>query len=63
MSAPNYDRLLDPLKEKLDEIEEKNEWEHNFVQDLLIRSEEGRLGKLTDKQFMCLVKIHDRYCA
>jgi hypothetical protein len=60
--APNY-TMLDNLKEKLDEIEEANDWEHRFVSDLLIRREEGRLKKLTDKQFMCLMKIHERYCA
>jgi hypothetical protein len=60
--APNY-TMLDNLKEKLDEIEEANDWEHRFVSDLLIRREEGRLGKLTGKQFMCLMKIHEKYCA
>lgn len=59
--APNY-TMLDKLKEKLDEIEETNDWEHRFVSDLLIRREEGRLGKLTDKQFMCLLKIHEKHC-
>jgi len=60
--TPNY-TMLDNLKEKLDEIEQTNDWEYRFVSDLLIRREEGKLGKLTDKQFACLLRIHERYCA
>jgi hypothetical protein len=60
--VPNY-TMLDNLKPKLEEIEETNDWEYRFVSDLLIRREEGRLEKLTDRQFICLLKIHERYCA
>lgn len=60
--APNY-TMLDRLKEKLDEISECNDWEHSFVQDLLIRREEGKLGRLTDKQFKKLLDLHEKYCA
>lgn len=59
--APNY-TMLDNLKEKLEEIEQANDWEYRFVSDLLIRREEGRLEKLSDRQFMCLLKIHECYC-
>ena len=59
--APNY-TMLDNLKPKLEEIEATNDWEHRFVSDLLIRREEGRLERLSDRQFMCLLKIHERYC-
>ena len=59
--APNY-TMLDNLKDKLEEIEESNDWEYRFVSDLLIRREDGRLQKLSDRQFMCLLKIHERYC-
>lgn len=59
--TPRY-TILDALKKVLDEIEESNDWEFNFVQGLLIRREEGKLGKLTDKQFMCLLNIHEKYC-
>lgn len=54
--------MLDNLKDVLDEIEEHNDWEHKFVTDLLIRREEGKLEKLTDKQFMKLLDIHEKYC-
>lgn len=57
-TTPNY-TMLDNLKEILEEI--TNEWEYNFVENLLIKREEGTLGKLSDKQFMKLVQIHDRY--
>lgn len=60
-TTPNY-TMLDNLKERLEEIEQTSEWDHRFVSDLLIRREEGRLEKLSDKQFMCLLKIHERYC-
>ena len=58
---PNY-TMLDNLKEVLDDIEQENDWEYNFVSDLLIKREEGRLGRLTDKQFMKLFDIHEKYC-
>jgi len=55
-------KMLANLRAELDEIEKCNEWEHRFVQDLIIREDEGRLGKLTDKQFMKLLDIHEKYC-
>jgi len=54
--------MLDGLKANLDEIEKADPWAHKFVEDMLIRREEGRLGKLSDKQFMKLLEIHERYC-
>ena len=62
MTTPNY-TMLDALKEIFDELAEKDAWAHKFVEDLLVRREEGRLGKLTDKQFMKLLEIHERHCA
>ena len=59
--TPNY-TMLDNLKQELDEIEKCNDWELKFIQDLLIRREEGKLGKLTDKQFMKLLSIHEKSC-
>lgn len=56
-------QMLDGLKTKLNEIEEADAWAHKFVEDLLVRREEGKLGKLTDKQFKKLLEIHERYCA
>lgn len=60
--------MLANLKEVLDDIEQVDEWAHKFASDLIIREEEllarepdARL-KLTDKQFRCLVKIHERFC-
>lgn len=60
-AAPNY-TMLDNLKQKLDEIGQASEADHCFVSDLLIRREEGRLKKLSDAQFMGLLKIHEQYC-
>ena len=60
-------RMLDNLKEVLDDIEAEDEWAHQFVQDLLIRQEEAAAAKtqfkLSPKQFNKLVEIHDRWCA
>lgn len=53
-------RMLENLKEVLDEIEQDNDWEAKFVTDMLIRSEQGY--RLTDKQFSKLVDIHEKYC-
>lgn len=55
-------RMLDNLKEVLDEIEEDNDWNYKFVTDLLIKQEEGKLGRLTHRQFNCLVLAHEKYC-
>lgn len=53
-------RMLENLKEVLDEIEQANDWEGKFLTDMLIRHEQGK--KLTDKQFAKLVDIHEKYC-
>jgi hypothetical protein len=53
-------RMLENLKEVLDEIEQANEWEYKFTSDMLIRHEQGE--KLTDKQFAKLVDVHEKYC-
>ena len=53
-------RMLDALKEVLDEIEQANDWEAKFVTDMIIRHEQGQ--KLTDKQFAKLVDVHEKYC-
>ena len=55
-------RMLEKLKDHLDDI--KNEWEHDFVESLLIEMEEGRDFKekpLSDKQFKILVRINDTW--
>ena len=61
MSDTKYP-MLDAFKEVLDEIEIANELEHKFIQDMLIRYEEGRLDKMTDKQFIKVFDIHEKYC-
>lgn len=53
-------RMLENLKEVLDEIEQASDWESRFVTDMLIRHEQG--DKLTDKQFAKLVDIHEKFC-
>jgi hypothetical protein len=55
-------RMLDNLKEVIEEIEESNDCEHRFVSDLLIKQDQGNTEKLTDKQFSKLVDIHEKYC-
>lgn len=60
-AAPNYTMLVN-LKNELEEIEKADPWAHKFVEDLLVRREEGTLGRLSDKQFMKLLEIHERFC-
>ena len=55
-------RMLDNLKEVLDDIELSNEWEAKFLSGLIIKQEEGKLERLSDKQFKCLTRIHEKYC-
>lgn len=55
-------RMLDDLREELDEIGATNDWEYNFVSDLLARTEDNPEYKLSPKQFECLNKIHQKYC-
>lgn len=53
-------RMLENLKEVLDEIDKANDWEAKFISDMLLLKEQGK--KLTDKQFAKLVDIHEKYC-
>ena len=53
-------RMLENLKEGLDEIEKSNDWEAKFTADMLVLHEEGK--RLTDKQFAKLVDVHEKYC-
>ena len=53
--------MLVDLKDVLDDIENSNDWEYRFVSDLLIRKEEGKLGRLTDKQSEQLERIYGHY--
>lgn len=60
-------RLLDQLRDELPRIESENDWEHQFVEGLIIELEEGRdfskSGRpLTGRQFKKLCEIHTRYC-
>ena len=56
-------KMLDTLRDHLPEIERSNDWEHGFVEGLLVKQEENRLGKLTGKQFAKLSQIYEKYCA
>jgi len=58
---PSNNRLLAALEPHLDTIEAENEWEYNFVTDLMERLESGKIEKLTDKQFLKLNQIHNKY--
>lgn len=55
-------RMLDDLRDVLEEIAAQSDWEHRFVQDILIRKEECPEIKLTGAQFNKLVEIHNKYC-
>lgn len=55
-------KLLNQLKLVLSEIEENDEWEYEFVQNLIIRKEENPSITLTKKQFKKLCQIHTKYC-
>ncbi len=52
--------MLNDLKEVLEEIEKQNDWEHRFVENMLILKEQGK--KLSGPQFKTLSGIHDKYC-
>lgn len=52
-------KMLTDLKQILDEIEQENDWEHRFIQDMLILKEEGE--KLKPGQFKILNNIHQKY--
>lgn len=52
-------RMLDDLKPILPEIESSNEWEHNFIEDMMIKKELGKT--LSKKQFEKLNVIHQKY--
>ena len=53
-------RMLEELKEKLDDID--NEWEHDFVENIMTKKEEDPDYKLSGKQFSKLADIHTKYC-
>lgn len=53
-------RMLEILRDRLDEIERENEWEAQFVADLCERCESGPY-RLSDKQFQTLHRIHQKY--
>ena len=54
--------MLDNLKEVLDEIEEDNDWNDKFLTDMLVKYENGTLGRLTSRQLNCLLLAHEQYC-
>lgn len=54
-------RLLDALEPYLEEIEANDEWAYNFVTDLMERYEDGKIDRLTPKQFNKLNEIANRY--
>jgi len=55
-------KLLDQLKDHMDEIERKDAWAFTFVENLLIQKEENPDKQLTGKQFTKLCEIHTKYC-
>ena len=55
-------RLLDQLKEKMDEIEEDDDYAFRFIQSIMIQKEEKPDKPLTGKQFKLLCKFHTKYC-
>lgn len=55
-------RILDNIKEVLDEIEQKDQRSFEFVEKIIIQKEEQPEKKLTKLQFKWLNDLHDRYC-
>lgn len=57
-------RLLEALREHLDEIEAAEPNAHEFVERLLVEYEEtGAAPMLSGKQFGWLNDLHARYCS
>lgn len=54
-------RMLDDLKEVLDEIELENDAHHKFIQNMLIQKEQFPDKKLTGPQYMYLNDLHEKY--
>lgn len=55
-------KLLEQLKDYMDEIEKDDSWAFGFVQSILIQKEEDPDKPLTGKQFTKLCEIHTKYC-
>lgn len=54
-------KMLDDLKDAIDEIEREDEWAANFVSDILERKKAAPDYKLSGKQFEKLNQIHQRF--
>ena len=55
-------RMLEALKNHLDEIEITNDWEFQFVTNILERRENNPNYRLSAKQFNTLNTIYEKYC-
>jgi len=55
------ERMLTALKPLLDEIETENDWEFNFVQNILIRYEENPDWFMTGGTLRKLAEIHKKW--
>jgi len=55
-------RMLENLKEYMDEIEQKDPRAHGFLEKIMIQKEEDPEKKLTGPQFKWVTDLHDRYC-
>lgn len=56
-------RMLDELKEVLDDIEKKDAWAHKFIQDISTQKEEEPEYKLTNRQFTKIQELHKKFCS
>ena len=54
-------KMLDDLKEVLDDIESSDDWAWRFVSDILERKESQPGYKLSGKQFEKLNQIHQKF--
>jgi hypothetical protein len=61
MNEKKMPRMLARLRDRLDEIERKSEWEHQFITGLVERFEAGEIQHLTDKQFGKIDEIYRKY--
>ncbi|MHB1952373.1 MAG: hypothetical protein ACYCOU_01375 [Sulfobacillus sp.] len=55
-------KMLDDLREHLDDIERADPRSFEFLQGVLIAREEGDKKPLSGKQFKWLQDLHERYC-
>lgn len=54
-------KMLDDLKEVIDDIETQNDWEYNFVNSMLAKKERNPKYEPSINEFNVLDRIHQKY--